>query len=72
MRRNRLELQPAIEPEAATDMQLVTETRPAKPRWIPTPVVPAVGLDPAVWSERVRQVAIWRLIETWHAGQRLH
>ena len=61
MRRNRLEL------------QLVTEARPAKQRWIPAQVVPTVGLDPAIWSERVRQVALWRLIETWNAaGQRLH
>jgi hypothetical protein len=39
---------------------------------MPTPVMPTVGLDPALWSERVRQVAMWRLIEAWNAGQRLH
>ena len=60
MRRNRLELQP------------VPETRPARQRWIPTPAVPTVGLDPAIWTERVRQIAVWRLIEAWNAGQRLH
>jgi hypothetical protein len=60
MRHKRLELQP------------VTAQRPAAPRWMPTPAVPPVGLDPAIWSERVRQVAIWQLIETWNAGRRLH
>ena len=60
MRRNRPELQP------------VTAQRPATPRWMPTPAVPTVGLDPAIWAERVRQIAIWRLIETWNAGTRLH
>jgi hypothetical protein len=60
MRRNRLEL------------QRITDTQPAVRRWMPTPVVPTVGLDPAIWSQRVRQIAVWRLIETWNAGQRLH
>lgn len=40
--------------------------------WLkPTPM-PRVGLDPRVWTNRVQQVALWRLIEAWHAGQRLH
>jgi hypothetical protein len=60
MRRNRLELQP------------VTETRTARQRWLPAQAVPTVGLDPAIWTQRVRQIAVWRLIETWNAGQRLH
>ena len=40
--------------------------------WLsPTPV-PTVGLDPHVWTCRVRQAALWRLIENWHAGRRPH
>jgi hypothetical protein len=58
--------------EPRVELQCVTEVRPATPRWIPATAAPAVGLDPAIWSERVRQLAMWRLIETWNAGQRLH
>jgi hypothetical protein len=32
----------------------------------------AVALDPARWSDRSRQVAFWRLCETWYRNQRLH
>jgi len=68
MRRNRLEPTTVVEPQLAE----VTETRPAPRRWMPFNTLPDVGLDPAIWSQRVHQVALWKLLEAWNAGRRLH
>lgn len=40
--------------------------------WLQPAALPTVGLDPRIWSQRIQQVALWRLIEAWHAGRRIH
>jgi hypothetical protein len=52
--------------------QAPAEPQLAEHRWMPNQPLPPVGLDPAIWSQRVRQVALWRLLETWDSGRRLH
>jgi hypothetical protein len=53
-------------------------TTPAQPSranrgsWLQPAALPAVGLDPAIWSRRVHQLELWRLMEAWHAGRRVH
>lgn len=49
-----------------------TQTRNERTNWLAPVPLPTVGLDPAVWSRRVRQVELWRLIEAWNSGRRLH
>ena len=60
MKRPRLELAPVV------------ELPPARASWIPKTPYPVIGIDPAIWSQRTQQVALWRLIESWNRGRRLH
>ena len=46
--------------------------RDERTHWLAPVPLPAVGLDPAIWSRRVHQVELWRLIEAWNSGRRLH
>ena len=68
MRRNRPDTANDVEPRLMT----VDEAQRATHGWIPASKVPQVGLDPAVWSQRVHQVALWKLLDAWNTGRRLH
>ena len=68
MRRNRPKTAIDVEPRLVT----VDEAQRATRGWMPVSELPHVGLDPAVWSQRVHQVAFWKLLEAWNSGQRLH
>ena len=63
-----LEVAPVVSLEVAP----VVELPPARGSWIPRTLTPVIGIDPAVWSQRKQQVALWRLIESWNRGRRLH
>ncbi|MCM2309935.1 MAG: hypothetical protein NDI84_00910 [Steroidobacteraceae bacterium] len=40
--------------------------------WIPLSSSNRVGIDPARWTTRVRQVALWRAMDGWYRRQPTH
>ena len=49
-----------------------THAHTTREPWLRPSPLPTVGLDPAIWSRRVQQRALWQLMEAWHAGRRFH
>lgn len=45
---------------------------PPRESWLPRANTPVIGIDPATWSQRSQQIALWTLIEHWNRGKRLH
>jgi hypothetical protein len=43
-----------------------TSSAPRSTSWIPSSSTSRVGIDPACWSTRVRQVALWRAMDGWY------
>jgi hypothetical protein len=45
---------------------------PRRTSWIPAESTGRVGIDPARWSTRVQEVALWRAMDGWYRRRITH
>jgi hypothetical protein len=66
--RKRLDLEPRL--AALSQADLAAQKNPRS--WMPAHSAARAVLDPAHWSQRVRQANYWRMVEIWSRTRRLH